>query len=378
MKMFFRIIVLVLVSSSLSSQTIIISDNPSYQGDTNAMLDVYSTSKGFLPPRLTTAQRNTIAASATDGLLIFNTDVSKLQMRLLNTVVDTISQTLTDTYTNADSSLSQQFVPVVPGSVEQVSLWLQHVTPGTVSVKITDGTTPGSGTVLASSSVAITSTNQQYDVSFSIPPQVSAGVMYLLHVSDNGLSGTLTGLSSWGDPYPEGMSFWDNSQQTSVDLKFQVLIRTTNQATLISQLNTDTQTGASNTISQQIVPPNDGTIAKATLWLMHTTPGAVSVQVLQGSTPATGTVIASENVTITSTFAKYSVVFSSLPSVTSGSTYLIHVTDNGAAGGFAWQASWGNLYTPGISYWDNNPQTLVDMKFEVLLLTQLNQWIDLN
>lgn len=38
----------------------------------SAAVDVTSTTKGFLPPRMTTAQRNAIA-SPTKGLLIFNT-----------------------------------------------------------------------------------------------------------------------------------------------------------------------------------------------------------------------------------------------------------------------------------------------------------------
>jgi uncharacterized protein (TIGR02145 family) len=46
--------------------------------DTSAILDVYSTNKGFLPPRLTTAQRNAIATSA-EGLTIYNTTVNCLQ-----------------------------------------------------------------------------------------------------------------------------------------------------------------------------------------------------------------------------------------------------------------------------------------------------------
>jgi hypothetical protein len=46
--------------------------------DTSAILDVYSTNKGFLPPRLTTAQRNAIATPAA-GLTIYNTTVNCLQ-----------------------------------------------------------------------------------------------------------------------------------------------------------------------------------------------------------------------------------------------------------------------------------------------------------
>ena len=44
----------------------------------SAMLDVTSTNKGFLPPRVTTAERNAIAAPAA-GLTIYNTTVNCLQ-----------------------------------------------------------------------------------------------------------------------------------------------------------------------------------------------------------------------------------------------------------------------------------------------------------
>ncbi|MEI6436390.1 MAG: hypothetical protein WCP32_16290 [Bacteroidota bacterium] len=44
----------------------------------SAMLDVQSTLKGFLPPRLSTAQRNAISSPAT-GLMVFNTDLNCLE-----------------------------------------------------------------------------------------------------------------------------------------------------------------------------------------------------------------------------------------------------------------------------------------------------------
>jgi hypothetical protein len=44
----------------------------------SAALDVSSTTRGFLPPRMTTAQRNSIGAT-TEGLIIFNTDTKEMQ-----------------------------------------------------------------------------------------------------------------------------------------------------------------------------------------------------------------------------------------------------------------------------------------------------------
>ena len=46
--------------------------------DASAQLDVSSTTKGFLPPRMTTTQRNAIGSPA-EGLIIYNTTDNKFQ-----------------------------------------------------------------------------------------------------------------------------------------------------------------------------------------------------------------------------------------------------------------------------------------------------------
>jgi uncharacterized protein (TIGR02145 family) len=48
--------------------------------DASAQLDILSTTKGFLPPRMTTTQRNAIASPAT-GLVIFNTTNNSLEFK---------------------------------------------------------------------------------------------------------------------------------------------------------------------------------------------------------------------------------------------------------------------------------------------------------
>jgi hypothetical protein len=45
----------------------------------SAQLDVASTTRGFLPPRMTTTQRDAISSPAA-GLVIYNTTTSKLQV----------------------------------------------------------------------------------------------------------------------------------------------------------------------------------------------------------------------------------------------------------------------------------------------------------
>ena len=68
-KLLFVAIVMI-TSYSLTAQVAVNIDESSPDG--SAMLDVKSSNKGFLPPRMTTTQRDAISSPA-DGLVIFNT-----------------------------------------------------------------------------------------------------------------------------------------------------------------------------------------------------------------------------------------------------------------------------------------------------------------
>ncbi|MBU0763478.1 MAG: hypothetical protein KJ607_01445, partial [Bacteroidetes bacterium] len=65
--------VLFLCSFLTTAQNIAITDDDGYVANTSAMLDVKSTTKGMLIPRVTTVQRTSISAPA-EGLLVFDTD----------------------------------------------------------------------------------------------------------------------------------------------------------------------------------------------------------------------------------------------------------------------------------------------------------------
>jgi len=69
---------LILLSLGLSAQVGINTDGSS--PDSSAILDVKSTDKGMLVPRMTTAQRTTISNPAT-GLLVFDTDTESFWFR---------------------------------------------------------------------------------------------------------------------------------------------------------------------------------------------------------------------------------------------------------------------------------------------------------
>ncbi len=71
------LLLLVIISVGLKAQNIAITDNDSYTPDETAMLDVMSTDKGMLVPRMTTEQRLAIASfpdSPATGLLVYDTD----------------------------------------------------------------------------------------------------------------------------------------------------------------------------------------------------------------------------------------------------------------------------------------------------------------
>jgi hypothetical protein len=70
-------IIFLLTAISVNAQVAINTDGTSPVN--SAMLDVRSTEKGFLPPRMTTAQRNTIA-SPEEGLVIYNTNEKALNV----------------------------------------------------------------------------------------------------------------------------------------------------------------------------------------------------------------------------------------------------------------------------------------------------------
>ena len=64
-----------LLAVHAKAQNVTITDDQNYTADTSAMLDVKSTTKGMLIPRVTTTQRNAIYQPAT-GLLVYDTDSS--------------------------------------------------------------------------------------------------------------------------------------------------------------------------------------------------------------------------------------------------------------------------------------------------------------
>ena len=73
----FLIFAALFFSSTIYAQVSINTDNS--PAENSAMLDVKSTARGFLPPRMTTAQRDAIATPV-EGLVIYNTEEKALNV----------------------------------------------------------------------------------------------------------------------------------------------------------------------------------------------------------------------------------------------------------------------------------------------------------
>ncbi|MDQ6764439.1 MAG: hypothetical protein M3015_17700, partial [Bacteroidota bacterium] len=137
---------LMTVSSNLFAQNVSINATGS-NADTSAMLDVSSTTSGFLMPRMTTAQQNAIILPAT-GLLIFN---STTNLFMVNTGTPlspvwtplALGSTGWATTGNAGTVAGTNFL----GTKDSIALILKvnNVVSGTVSPDINGGVSFGQG-----------------------------------------------------------------------------------------------------------------------------------------------------------------------------------------------------------------------------------------
>ncbi len=115
MKQIFTFLASVVLTVTTYAQVGIGTTNP----NTSAALDITSTTKGFLPPRMTTTERNAIGTPAT-GLVIFNTTTNGLEVKSSTgwTSLTTDNVTITE-----DNTSSVALYPVfVSNNVDSLAL----------------------------------------------------------------------------------------------------------------------------------------------------------------------------------------------------------------------------------------------------------------
>jgi len=78
----------VAIGTAVTTNTFVVRENSASLGisvaDASAIFDITSTTKGFLPPRLTTVQKNAIVTPAA-GLIVYDTTLNKLCVRTVAT-----------------------------------------------------------------------------------------------------------------------------------------------------------------------------------------------------------------------------------------------------------------------------------------------------
>ena len=145
-KSIFATCLLLLATTQLQAQVGIGTTNP----NTSAALDITSTTKGFLPPRMTTTERNAIGTPAT-GLVIFNTTTNGLEFKsstgwtsLTTDNVTFNSLTLNGTLTVGGSSLS--FASYTSAATTTISSGNHIVSGASITLELETTPTPPTGT----------------------------------------------------------------------------------------------------------------------------------------------------------------------------------------------------------------------------------------
>jgi hypothetical protein len=168
--------------------------------NSNAALDVSSTAKVFLPPRMTQVQRDAISSPPIGGI-IFNTTTNKLQV-YINTFSSTVygNNTFSTTSGTCLHSLPLWFTPTVSGSITQVKFYIPWAgETASVAIKTNFCTTP----VLLGTSNTITAVTGWNTWTFSTAVPITAGTTYFF-TSDNASACLGVSWSDTGDDTTTG------------------------------------------------------------------------------------------------------------------------------------------------------------------------------
>jgi hypothetical protein len=190
---------------------------------TSAALEVKSTTQGLLLPRLTTIQRDAIAAPLAAGLLIYNSTAGKIQAY---TEAEGTAATLANVASSYaglgvsnDYNVCLSFTPTGNWRVSNLSLGVQSVgTAGNITLSLYSGV-PGSGILLGSQTVATSAISAGVlDFIFSTPITVPSGSCYWKASADNTALIFLTRLGQFNDGVNESFTALRNNNTVVVNL----------------------------------------------------------------------------------------------------------------------------------------------------------------
>lgn len=196
-----------------------------------AALDVNSTVGTFLPPRLTTAQRDALAVIP-EGSIIFNTTLKKAQVYLSG---DALSEGngVGVSFGYSGNAQGQTFQVSSSGVITTISLSIANASAvsSTYTIRIYDAQ---GGTLLATSSNTRTAEANGYTGGgFDFVPSnlvLNAGTTYYFEVTpDNAENFYL--YSSYSNNYALGTQYVNGSSQATADVNFQVVTQSLSQWT---------------------------------------------------------------------------------------------------------------------------------------------------
>ncbi len=201
--------------------------------DQSAALDISSTEKGLLIPRMTTIQRNAIAEPAT-GLLIYNLDVKEVQnfdgsawigqaspgvgFEVSNNPDEVLDiDILSSTSGGVNSDIGQSFVPTITGNLSRLDvLAYEYDTPVNITLRVYEGE-QYSGAVLATETFALSQTGVT-SMQFQNPPALVAGNVYTFRMEVQAGEAARFGLE--GDPYAGGVRYSSGTAYAATDVSF--------------------------------------------------------------------------------------------------------------------------------------------------------------
>lgn len=215
----------------------------------NALLDLTSSSKGLLLPRLTDAQRNSIS-SPLEGLVIYNTTAGKVQVYAKSAKAERVNLSYYSGATSTGEDYAwQSFTPTISGYISKITLKQRNprqdpsLDSYEVEMKVYSGVTGNNGaslnggTVIGYSSIVIPAVSSpapwlDVDYIFSSPIYVEANTQYHFQIRDISSGGYYGGIQfNSSDVYANNNSWVGGS---NLDLNFKVYIKPVGAATWVS------------------------------------------------------------------------------------------------------------------------------------------------
>ena len=369
----------------------------------SAILDVSSTSKGILLPRMTTAQRDAIA-SPSAGLLVYNTSTSKFQGYANDaafgspSIIASQTNSANNGYLSLGSFIFDQSRLITASQLFSVSSITQITsvdvyfsgagTPGNVTLAIYSGSTIGSGSNLGSATVNVTSTGMK-TFTFDGPITVFQGANYYFKLTPSlntnlGLDYDNTAFNggasyqsqTYGSNSPSNSTLNNQSYRFSVNGLSGVIASQTNSANngYLSLANRPSNTII--TTASQVFQLNAKTqLSSIGVYFSGAGgPGGVTLEIYSGSIIGSGSLKATASANVTSTGVN-NFVFGS-PIVLESGTYYYKLTpsSNTNLGLDYVNAS----YSGGASYQNLNLISNTSYRFEINGAYATSGWVDLN